>query len=94
MKGICIKCSASWCGPCKALAPILEEISQMEEFKDIQFGEIDIEDPNNYEMSVKYQIRSVPTLLLMDEDGNLINKVIGLLPKNNLINVLKETYHV
>ena len=79
-----IKCHASWCGPCKRLEPIFDEISKMEEYKDIEFKKVDVD--NDEELLVeKYQIRSIPTVILVDENGEAIKKLVGLLPS-------KESY--
>jgi thioredoxin-related protein len=63
----------------------------MDEFKDIEFKEIDIEnDENGDVLAEKYQIRSVPTTILLDENDELIYKVMGNIPLNDLTNIINE----
>ena len=72
---------AEWCGPCKMLGPILEEISK--DLKDkLQIVKVNLDE--NQDLAMKYSIRSIPTLLLF-KDGQLIDTKIGLLPKSDLV---------
>ena len=77
---------AEWCGPCKMLTPILEEL--VEELKD-EISVVKINLDENQELAMKYSIRSIPTLLLFKE-GDLLDTKVGLLPKNDLIAWLKS----
>lgn len=86
-----IKLSASWCFPCKMYAKTFEEVSQNEEFKDIMFEEIDIEE--NEDVAEKYLVRSVPTTLVLDENDCVIHKVSGVLTKNNLEEILRGNFN-
>ena len=71
---------APWCGPCKTIAPVLEEISI--ELKDkIKIIKINVDD--NQEYAAKYGIQSIPTLLVFNK-GELKNQIIGALPKNEI----------
>ena len=63
---------ASWCGPCKAIAPVLEELAQ------------ELEDAD---LTAKYGIRNIPTLLLF-KGGNLADSFVGLKSKAELVNLL------
>lgn len=94
MKKKIIKFSAQWCNPCRILKQTFDEILKMEEFKNIEVIELDVDDLNNNELCFKHQVRSIPTLVMMDENDNVLNKVMGAVPKNNLIDILKQTYHV
>ncbi len=72
---------AEWCGPCKMLTPILEELS--EELHDkVNVVKVNLDD--NQDLAMKYSIRSIPTLLLFDK-GNLIDTKVGLLPKSDIV---------
>ena len=86
-----IKLSASWCFPCKMYAKTFEEVSQNEEFKDITFEEIDIEE--NEDVTEKYLVRSVPTTVVLDENDRVIHKVSGVLTKNNLEEILRGNFN-
>ena len=72
---------AEWCGPCKSLGPILEEISK--DLKDkLQIVKVNLDE--NQDLAMKYSIRSIPTLLLFKK-GELIDTKVGLLPKSDLV---------
>ena len=75
---------AVWCGPCKAIAPILEEVA--DEYKGrVKVGKVDVD--QNQNTAMKYGVRSIPTLLLM-KNGEVINQLIGAVPKENITNLL------
>ncbi len=86
-----IKLSASWCFPCKMYAKTFEEVSQNEEFKDITFEEIDIEE--NEDAAEKYLVRSVPATVVLDENDRVIHKASGNLTKNNLEEILRGNFN-
>ena len=77
---------AEWCGPCKMLGPILEEIS--EDLKEkLQVVKVNLDE--NQDLAMKYSIRSIPTLLLFKE-GELNDTKVGLLPKSDLVEWLSS----
>ncbi len=71
---------AIWCGPCRMIAPIVEELSK-EYIGKVKFGKVDI-DTNN-ETAIQFGIRSIPTLLLF-KNGIIAGQVIGAVSKENL----------
>lgn len=71
---------ATWCGPCKMLAPIIEEIA--EEKTNIKVGKVNID--NEGELAIKFGIVSIPTVLLFDK-GQVVKKEIGYRTKDQLI---------
>lgn len=71
---------ADWCGPCKMLSPILEEISN--ENEDITVYKVNIED--NQELATKFMITSIPTLVLMN-NGAQLNTLVGLRTKEDIL---------
>ena len=75
---------ATWCGPCKMLSPILDEIS--EEITTTKFYKIDVDD--NEDVAREYNVMSIPTVLIF-ENGNLINTVVGLRGKEYLVDQFK-----
>ena len=77
---------AEWCGPCKMLTPILEELSD-EMIKEISIVKVNLDE--NQDLAMKYSIRSIPTLLLFKE-GNLIDTKVGLLPKSEIVTWFKS----
>ena len=70
---------ASWCGPCRMIAPILEEIS--EERVDVKIVKVDVDELP--ELARRYGIMSIPTLLLF-KNGNLVSKTMGYQDKDSL----------
>lgn len=76
---------AVWCGPCKAIAPILEEIAAEYNGK-LKVTKVDVD--NNPEVAARYGIRGIPTLLLF-KDGKAVEQIIGLKPKPQLLHVIQ-----
>ncbi|MBQ6052897.1 MAG: thioredoxin [Clostridia bacterium] len=74
---------ATWCGPCRMLAPVIEEIS--EERTDIKVCKVDVDEEP--ELAAEYGIQSIPTLIVF-KDGKAINKSIGVRPKDDIIAML------
>lgn len=83
-KKVVLDCYAPWCGPCRMLSPIMEEIAL--ENKDICFIKTNIDE--NEALANQYRIMSIPTLLIF-EDGNLKNTIIGLKSKEELLESIK-----
>ena len=77
---------AVWCGPCKAIAPVLEEVASEYAGK-IKVGKVDVD--KNQNTAMKYGVRSIPTLLLM-KDGEVVNQLVGAVPKSNITNILDQ----
>ena len=74
---------AVWCGPCKMIAPILDEIA--EEREDIKVCKVNVdEDP---ELAAQYQVASIPTLFVI-EDGKIVNQSLGAKPKAQILDML------
>ncbi len=77
---------AEWCGPCKSIAPALEEISEEMKSK-LTVAKINVDE--NPSISQQYNIRSIPALMIFN-DGKKIAEIMGALPKSNLENWIKE----
>ena len=72
---------AEWCGPCKMLSPILEDV--LEELKEkIKVVKVNLDE--NQDLAMKYSVRSIPSLLLFSK-GELIDTKIGLSPKDDIV---------
>jgi thioredoxin 1 len=76
---------AIWCGPCKMIAPFVEEIAKDYEGK-IKVGKLDVD--SNPQVSMNYGIRSIPTLLIF-KGGKLVDQIIGAVPKNSITSKLE-----
>jgi thioredoxin 1 len=77
---------APWCGPCKALGPLVEALA--DEYRDrVKVGKINIDD--NPKTAADYGVRSIPTLILFKE-GKVLDTLIGLVPKDRLETFLKK----
>ena len=72
---------APWCGPCRALMPILERISEQ---KSVAIGKMSIEDEDAQEWVQRYQVRSIPTLLFF-KNGECVETHVGLLTEEALL---------
>ena len=72
---------AAWCGPCKMIGPVVEEIAKEYEGK-LKVGKVDVD--NNPEISVQFGIRSIPTLMVF-KGGKVVEQIIGAVPKKNLM---------
>tara|TARA_B100000809_G_C15137054_1_gene531095 strand:+ start:1766 stop:2083 length:318 start_codon:yes stop_codon:yes gene_type:complete len=68
---------ATWCGPCRMVGPIIEDISKDYEGKAV-VGKVDVD--SNQEFAAKYGVRNIPTVLLF-KDGEVIDKQVGVAPK-------------
>ena len=77
---------AEWCGPCKMIAPIVEEIAGDYAGK-VKVGKVNV-DFNN-QVAMQYGIRGIPALLVF-KGGSVANQIVGAVPKNNITQVLDE----
>ena len=71
---------AEWCGPCRMIGPIVEELAGEYDGKAV-IGKLDVD--TNQETSIKYSVRSIPTILLF-KDGELVDRQVGAVPKETL----------
>lgn len=75
---------ASWCGPCRMVSPIVDEIA--EENDDIKVCKVNVDE--NQELAAKYSVMSIPTLIVF-KDGKIANQMVGAKPKNHIIAMIK-----
>ena len=73
-KHVVIDFWAPWCGPCRSIAPIIEELAATYEDRAI-IGKYNVDEGD--ELSVEYGIRNIPTLLFFDKSGNMVDKHVG-----------------
>ncbi|MBU1098475.1 MAG: thioredoxin [Ignavibacteriae bacterium HGW-Ignavibacteriae-2] len=77
---------AAWCGPCRIIAPIVEELAAEFEGK-VKVGKLDVD--ANQQTAIKYGVRSIPTVLVL-KDGNVADTIIGAVPKQMFLEKLQK----
>ena len=77
---------APWCGPCRTIAPIIDELHSDMEDKAV-VGKVNVDE--NTEVPVEYGIRNIPTLLIF-KNGEVVDKIVGVVPKQQLIDKLES----
>ena len=75
---------AVWCGPCRMVGPVVEELATEYQGKAV-IGKVDVD--TNQEVAAKYGIRNIPTILFF-KDGEVVDKVVGVVPKEQLVEKL------
>ncbi len=75
---------APWCGPCRVLTPVLEEING--ERDDLRVVSLNVDD--NQQTAAQYEVMSIPTMILF-KDGNMVGKMVGAMPKRKLLEQLE-----
>lgn len=80
---------APWCGPCRMMAPTLEEVSVALAGR-VKITKLNTEDGDNQDLAIEYQIQSIPNLKLF-KNGQVINEFIGLRDKDSLINDIENS---
>ncbi len=79
-KPVLIDFFATWCGPCKMVSPVVDEIAN--ERPDIKVCKLDVD--RNLDLARTFQVMSVPTLVAM-KNGEIINKIVGAMPKAQIL---------
>jgi len=77
---------ATWCGPCRMIAPIVEELANEYDGK-AKIGKLDVDE--NQGISIRYGVRSIPTLLIF-KDGKIKDTIIGAVPKSQIVQRLNS----
>ena len=75
---------ATWCGPCRMIAPVLEEVAK--ERPDVTVCKVDVDEER--ELALEYGVSSIPTLLVF-RDGKVVNQSIGAMPKERILAMLQ-----
>lgn len=78
---------APWCGPCRALSPVIEEISNDYEGS-VKVGKVNVDE--NPETTMKFRIRSIPTLIVF-KNGEVAEQIVGAVPKSEIEKILNKT---
>ena len=83
-KTVLVDFYADWCGPCKMLSPIIDQIA--EENTNIKVVKVNVDE--SQDLAMKYQVMSIPTLVIIKE-GKEINRSVGLVDKSQIENMVK-----
>ena len=75
---------ATWCGPCRMLGPVIEELATEYEGR-VVVGKVDVD--NNQEFAAKYGVRNIPTVLVF-KDGEVVGRQVGVAPKKTYTDTL------
>jgi thioredoxin 1 len=78
---------ATWCGPCKRLAPIVEELATEYEGR-VNIGKCDVEEDD--ELAMQFQVSSIPTVVLFNKQGEVFKRLVGLQSKATLVENLEQ----
>ena len=76
---------ATWCGPCRMLAPILDEVA--EKLPEVKFGKVDVD--NAPELAQRFQVMSIPNVCVF-KNGELVDRIIGLCDEDELTETVKK----
>lgn len=76
---------AEWCGPCRMIAPLVEEIAKEYDGKAV-VGKLNVDE--NGDIAMNYGVRNIPTLLIF-KGGQVVDKIVGAVPKPNIVNKLE-----
>jgi thioredoxin 1 len=80
-----IKFSGTWCGPCKVLAPIFNQVKS--EVREVIYQDIDVDAESA--LAIKYNVRGVPTIII-EKDGQEVKRIVGMSTKDNLISTINS----
>ncbi len=83
---VIVDCWAEWCGPCRMVAPVLDELAKEMEGK-VVFGKLNVDE--NMKTATKYGIMAIPTLLVF-RNGELADQMVGAYPKTTLANKIQK----
>jgi len=75
---------AEWCGPCRAIAPIVEEVANEYDGK-VKVGKLNVDHEN--QMAMQFGVRSIPALLIFNQ-GAVVNQIVGAVPKSKITEIL------
>lgn len=77
---------AEWCGPCRAIGPVIEELSKEYEGR-VNVGKVNVD--HNPQLSINYGVTSIPAILFIKQ-GNVVDKLVGAQPKMNFVKKIEQ----
>jgi len=77
---------ASWCQPCRMMLPVVEKLTE----SGMPVDKIDIENPENADLVAKYGIKSIPAMVLVDENGEVLEKLVGMNPESKYVELFEK----
>lgn len=80
--------SAEWCGPCKMLSPIVKKVSEENEGKDLTIGKVNVD--SDAPVAARFNVRNIPTLIYLDEKGEVLFKSVGAQEQKTIQSKLDE----
>ena len=78
---------AAWCGPCRLIAPFIEQLATEYEDQGVKVGKLDVDE--NPHVAARFGVRSIPSVLFF-KDGQHVDTVVGAVPKPHLVNKIQE----
>jgi len=75
---------AEWCGPCRAIAPVIKEVAE-DYLGKVKVGKLNVDNDN--QVASQYGVRSIPALLIF-KDGTVVNQIVGAVPKTRITEIL------
>lgn len=84
---VCLKFSAEWCGPCRVLSSIIEEVEG--DYNNVKFIEVDVDDVDDSSIIDEYKIKNIPALFFI-KNGEVLNKHIGTINHPMLVDELNK----
>lgn len=89
MKTEVLKFGASWCHGCVQMSPTFKEVAKEMHSDDLIFKEVDVEEDEGVDLSTKYQVRNVPTILIIKKD-RVVERITGTRKKNELKEIIEK----
>lgn len=89
MKTEVLKFGALWCHGCVQMSPVFREIAEEMKSDNLEFREIDVEEDEGVDLSSKYQVRNVPTILIIKKD-RVVERITGTKTKNELKEIIEK----
>ena len=80
-----VDCWAEWCGPCRMIAPVIEELAKEYTGK-VTFGKLDVD---HNDVAGKFRVSAIPTLLVL-KDGELLDQIVGAVPKPQIVSKINS----